>query len=61
LTANASISLEGTGLRTTTGANCGYEICGVPPGTYTLRARLIGFQAAGQLVKALVRAERLTF
>lgn len=61
LTANASISLEGTGLRATRGANGGYEIRGVPPGTYTVRARLIGFRAAGQLVKATGRAQRLTF
>ncbi len=33
---NASISLEGTGLRTTTGANGGYEIRGVPPGEWTV-------------------------
>jgi iron complex outermembrane recepter protein len=47
---NASVSVEGTGLRATTGANGGYEVRGVPAGTYTVRARLIGFQAGIQRV-----------
>ncbi len=47
---NASVSVEGTGLRATTGANGGYEVRGVPAGTYTVRARLIGFQAGTERV-----------
>jgi len=47
---NATVSVEGTGLRGTTGANGGYEIRGVPAGTYTVRVRLIGFQAAASPV-----------
>jgi iron complex outermembrane receptor protein len=43
---NASISVEGTGLRTTSGNRGEYEIRGVPAGTRVVRARLIGFQAA---------------
>jgi iron complex outermembrane recepter protein len=43
---NAAVTIEGTGLRATTGANGGYEVRGVPVGTFTVRARLIGFQAA---------------
>ena len=49
---NASVTVEGTGLRATTGANGGYEVRGIPAGTYTVRVRLIGFQAG---------AERVTF
>ena len=44
--ANAAISVEGTGLRTTSGAAGTYEIRGVPAGTHTVRARLIGYQSA---------------
>jgi iron complex outermembrane receptor protein len=44
--ANASISVEATGLRATTGAAGTYEIRGVPPGTHTVRVRLIGYQSA---------------
>ncbi len=43
---NASITIEGTGLRTTSGNQGEYEIRGVPAGTRVVRARLIGFQAA---------------
>ncbi|HUR94763.1 MAG TPA: TonB-dependent receptor [Gemmatimonadales bacterium] len=43
---NASVSVEGTGLRATAGANGGYEVRGIPAGTYTVRVRLIGFQSA---------------
>ena len=43
---NAAVTIEGTGLRATTGATGGYEVRGVPVGTFTVRARLIGFQAA---------------
>jgi iron complex outermembrane receptor protein len=47
---NASVVVEGTGLRATTGGDGGYEVRGVPVGTYTVRARLIGFQAASARV-----------
>ena len=50
LLANASVTVEGTGLRATTGANGGYEVRGVPAGTHTVRVRLIGFQAASAAV-----------
>lgn len=43
---NAAVTVEGTGLRATTGATGGYVLRGVPAGSYTVRARLIGFQAA---------------
>jgi iron complex outermembrane receptor protein len=42
---NASITIEGTALRTTTGNRGEYEVRGVPAGTRVVRARLIGFQA----------------
>jgi iron complex outermembrane recepter protein len=42
---NATVSVEGTGLRGATGATGGYEIRGVPAGRYTVRVRLIGYQA----------------
>jgi iron complex outermembrane recepter protein len=48
---NATISVEGTGLRAVSGANGGYEIRGVPEGSYTMRARLIGYQAASTRVR----------
>ena len=44
--ANATLSIEGTGLSATTGGAGGYEIRGVPAGIYTVRARAIGYQAA---------------
>ncbi len=44
--ANAVIVVEGTGLRATAGATGSYEVRGVPVGTRTVRARLIGYQAA---------------
>jgi iron complex outermembrane recepter protein len=43
---NASITIEGTGLRSTSGNQGEYEIRGVPAGRQTVRARLIGYQAA---------------
>jgi iron complex outermembrane receptor protein len=43
--AGASITIEGTGRRTTSGAGGTYEIRGVPAGARTLRARLIGYSA----------------
>jgi iron complex outermembrane receptor protein len=47
---NASVAVEGTGLRATSGANGGYELRGIPAGSYTVRVRLIGFQSATQRV-----------
>jgi iron complex outermembrane recepter protein len=44
--ANASITVEGAGLRTTSGSQGDYELRGVPVGRQTLRVRLIGYQAA---------------
>jgi iron complex outermembrane recepter protein len=43
---NASISVEGTALRSMSGTQGQYEIRGVPAGNRVVRARLIGFQAA---------------
>jgi iron complex outermembrane receptor protein len=43
---NASVTVEGTGLRATTGTTGEYQLRGVPAGTHTVRARLIGYQAA---------------
>jgi iron complex outermembrane receptor protein len=43
---NASVTVEGTGARTTTGASGTYQLRGVPAGTHTTRVRLIGYQAA---------------
>ena len=47
---NASITVDGTSLRATTGSGGEYEIRGVPSGQRTVRARLIGFQAANATV-----------
>ncbi|HEV2085439.1 MAG TPA: carboxypeptidase-like regulatory domain-containing protein, partial [Gemmatimonadales bacterium] len=43
---NASITVEGTNLRTTSGSQGDYELRGVPAGRQTVRARLIGYLAA---------------
>lgn len=43
---NASITVEGTNLRTTSGSQGDYELRGVPAGRQTVRVRLIGYQAA---------------
>ena len=48
--ANATVSVEGTGLRATTGGAGNYEIRSVPAGTQTLRVRLIGYESATQRV-----------
>ena len=41
---NASVSVEGTGLKATTVATTGaYEVRGISPGSYTVRVRLVGF------------------
>jgi iron complex outermembrane receptor protein len=42
---NASITVEGTNLRATSGSQGDYELRGVPAGRQTVRARLIGYQA----------------
>jgi iron complex outermembrane receptor protein len=44
--ANASLTVEGTGLRATTDPSGAYELRGVPTGSHTVRVRLIGYQAA---------------
>jgi len=44
--ANASVTVDGTGLRATTRAGGQYELRGLPAGTRTVRVRLIGYQAA---------------
>jgi iron complex outermembrane receptor protein len=54
---NASISVEGTGLRTTSGNRGVYEIRGVPGGPRVVRARLIGFQAASAPVTVVSTGE----
>ncbi len=54
---NASITVDGTGLRTTSGNQGEYEIRGVPAGERTIRARLIGFQAASATVNVNARDE----
>lgn len=64
--ANATVSVEGTGLRATTGSGGEYEVRSVAPGTYTVRVRLVGFQpgavqvtvAAGDVVQADVTLSR---
>ena len=43
---NASVVVEGTEVRSVTGGQGQYEVRGVPAGQYTVRVRLIGFQAA---------------
>lgn len=43
--ANASITVEGTGVRATSGGSGDYELRGVPAGRQRVRARLIGYQA----------------
>ncbi|MEP7177440.1 MAG: TonB-dependent receptor, partial [Gemmatimonadales bacterium] len=47
---NASVSIEGAGLRATSGADGGYEVSRVPAGTHTVRVRLIGYRAATERV-----------
>ena len=44
---NATVTVDGTGLRIATAASGSYEIRGVPPGAFTVRARAIGFQSSG--------------
>jgi iron complex outermembrane recepter protein len=51
--ANASITVEGTSLRTTSATQGDYELRGVPGGRQTLRVRLIGYQAASAPVSVV--------
>jgi iron complex outermembrane recepter protein len=51
--ANVSITIDGSGLRATSGSSGDYEIRGVPSGQRTVRARLIGFQAASATVSVI--------
>jgi iron complex outermembrane recepter protein len=55
--ANASITVEGTELRTTSGAAGDYQIRGIPAGPHTVRVRLIGYQAVSAQVSILARGE----
>jgi iron complex outermembrane recepter protein len=54
---NASVTVEGTELRSTTGNQGDYEIRGVPAGPHTVRVRLIGYQAARAQLNIAARAE----
>ena len=53
--ANASVAVDGTGLRATTRPGGEYELRGVPEGTHTVRVRLIGYQAATGRVEVVAR------
>jgi iron complex outermembrane receptor protein len=55
--ANASISIDGTELRTTSGTQGEYEVRGVPAGTHMVRVRLIGYQAAAAQVSIPAHGE----
>ncbi|MFL5402355.1 MAG: TonB-dependent receptor domain-containing protein [Gemmatimonadales bacterium] len=44
--ANASVMVDGTNIRMTSGAQGDYELRGVPAGRQTVRVRLIGYQSA---------------
>ena len=44
--ANASLTVEGTTVKATSGSQGDYELRGVPTGQHTVRARLIGFVSA---------------
>jgi iron complex outermembrane recepter protein len=48
---NASLTIEGTDLRATSGPGGEYEITKVPAGRRTLRARLIGYEAAAAVLE----------
>ena len=43
---NASVTVEGTNIRSTTGTQGAYELRGVPAGRQTVRVRLIGYREA---------------
>src|SRR5205809_87391 len=55
---NATVTVEGTGLRTVTGSTGEYQITGVSPGPHTVHVRLIGYRAASAAVT--VRATEVT-
>ncbi len=48
--ANATVSVGAAGLRATSAGNGAYEVRGIPPGKYTVRVRLIGYQAGSASV-----------
>jgi iron complex outermembrane receptor protein len=54
---NASITVDGTELRATSGNQGEYEIRGVPAGRRNVRVRLIGYQAASAPVTVTAGAE----
>src|SRR3954465_838348 len=54
---NASLTIEGTDLRATSGAGGAYEITKVPAGRRTLRARLIGYEAAAAVLEVAAGSE----
>jgi iron complex outermembrane receptor protein len=59
---NASVTVEGTELRATSGTGGEYEIRGVPAGRRTVRARLIGYQSVSSPVTVVANdAARLNF
>jgi iron complex outermembrane receptor protein len=60
--ANASITVEGLSIRTTSGTQGDYELRGVPTGQRTIRVRLIGFlPATAQIEVAAGSANRQDF
>jgi iron complex outermembrane recepter protein len=54
---NASVTVDGTGLRASSGNRGEYEIRGVPEGTRTVRVRLIGYQTARAPVTVVATGE----
>jgi iron complex outermembrane receptor protein len=54
---NASVTVDGTELRTTSGNQGEYEIRGVPAGRRIVRVRLIGYQAASAVVTVAAGAD----
>src|SRR5689334_13226558 len=55
--ANASLTIEGTDLRATSGSGGEYEITKVPAGRRTLRIRLIGYQAGAASIQVAAGSE----
>jgi iron complex outermembrane receptor protein len=59
---NASLTVQGTELRATSGGSGDYEIRGVPAGRRTVRARLIGYRAVSSPVTVVANdAAQLNF
>lgn len=54
---NASITVDGTGLKASSGSQGDYEIRGVPAGPRRVRVRLIGYQAASAPVSVAATDE----